>query len=142
MLVAGRVDGLIVASAQPADAAGVYRKLQKRGFLAVLIDRYFTGMNLPLVRVDDRAVGRMAAEHLIGLGHVKIGFIQGGHVSTAVERFQGFRECLQERRSARLTIRPQWGRPRPASRQICLCRKTFPSSAQAPSKAIIIRFHS
>jgi DNA-binding LacI/PurR family transcriptional regulator len=105
MLVSGRVDGLIVASAQPADAAGVYRKLQKRGFPVVLIDRYFTGMNLPLVRVDDRAVGRMAAEHLIGLGHLKIGFIQGGHVSTAVERFQGFRECLQENG---VDLNPAW----------------------------------
>jgi len=105
MLVSGRVDGLIVASAQPADAPGVYRKLQRRGFPVVLIDRYFTGMSLPVVRVDDRAVGRLAAEHLVELGHRRIGYIQGGSVSTAAERFAGFQESLQEKT---VVLNPAW----------------------------------
>jgi DNA-binding LacI/PurR family transcriptional regulator len=39
---------------------------------------------------DDLAGGRMAAEHLIGLGHVRLGFV-GGHSAASDARLEGWR---------------------------------------------------
>jgi LacI family transcriptional regulator len=51
---------------------------------------------LPTVDVDHRAGARQMTEHLLGLGHRRIGFIAGPvAVSTARQRLDGFRDAMQ-----------------------------------------------
>lgn len=91
MLLESRVDGLIVASEQGPE---MFRILRQRGVPFVLIDRSFPHKRLPSAGVDNLAVGRMAADHLVALGHRRIAHIRGPKVSTAELRFVGFRDAL------------------------------------------------
>jgi LacI family transcriptional regulator len=72
MLTRGdRVDGLIILSIMPRQAE--VERLERAGIPAVLVDAHHRGFSR--VVVDDIAGGRLAAEHLLALGHVKIGFL-------------------------------------------------------------------
>ena len=95
MLVGSRVDGLIVASEQPADSPQSFVTLKRRNIPFVLVDRFFPSLKCPWVRADDMKAGRIATEHLIGLGHSRIGHIRGPAVSAALLREQGYREALR-----------------------------------------------
>jgi len=48
----------------------------------------------PSIHVDEASAARSATEHLIGLGHRRIGFIGGSHFSFAAQRADGYREAL------------------------------------------------
>lgn len=102
MLLESRVDGLIVASEQDAT---MFRALREQRVPFVLIDRYFPRHRLPSVRVDDRAVGRLATEYLLRLGHERVAHIHGPKVSTARLRYEGYRDAL---RRHRLPGRREW----------------------------------
>jgi LacI family transcriptional regulator len=50
----------------------------------------------PTVRVDNVGAGRMATEHLLGLGHRRVAFVSALSESTTVnERQRGYREALE-----------------------------------------------
>jgi len=66
-----RVDGLIIVSLSPH--AAELDRIQRSGLPAVLVDAHHRSM--PRVVADDVLGGRLAAEHLIELGHRRIGFI-------------------------------------------------------------------
>jgi LacI family transcriptional regulator len=62
----------------------------------VLIDRSIAGFDCDLVQGDSVAGARRLVEHLIELGHRRIGFItETADVSTARDRLQGYREALE-----------------------------------------------
>jgi DNA-binding LacI/PurR family transcriptional regulator len=65
------LDGLIVISVPLRDDEG--KRLASARFPTVLIDTKHD--LLPSVVIDDRAGGRTATEHLISLGHRRIGFV-------------------------------------------------------------------
>jgi DNA-binding LacI/PurR family transcriptional regulator len=46
------------------------------------------------VLTDDRQVGRLATEHLIALGHTRIGHIAGPAIIHARRRYEGYRDAL------------------------------------------------
>lgn len=96
MLLESRVDGLIVASEQ--EKPEHFRQLLRQKTPFVLIDRIFTGLRAPSVRVDDALAGRMATEYLIRLGHRRIAYLRGPRVSTSELRFEGYRQALRQRR--------------------------------------------
>jgi LacI family transcriptional regulator, galactose operon repressor len=89
-----RTDGLIVASALSATEAKFYRRLLSEGANIVLIDRLLEGLRCSAVTTDDVEVGRLATEHLVRLGHRKIGHLRGPNVSTALKRLEGYREAM------------------------------------------------
>jgi LacI family transcriptional regulator len=91
-----RTDGLIVASALSTTEAKFYRRLLSEGANIVLIDRLLDGLKCSAVTTDDIEVGRLATEHLIKLGHRRIGHLRGTNVSTSVRRFQGYQEALSK----------------------------------------------
>lgn len=93
-----RTDGLIVASALPASEVKFYRRLLSEGANIVLIDRVLDGLRCSTVTTDDVEVGRLATEHLIKLGHKKIGHLRGPNVSTSLKRLQGYREAVVKAR--------------------------------------------
>ncbi len=89
-----RTDGLIVASALSKSESKFYRKLLSEGANVVLIDRLLDGLSCSAVTTDDVEVGRLATEHLIKLGHRKIGHLRGPNVSTSLRRLQGYQHAI------------------------------------------------
>jgi LacI family transcriptional regulator len=93
MLLARRVDGLILGDCtlDPTFADS----LQQRGVPFVLVSR--RSGNHPAVVGDDHAGGRIAAEHLLSLGHTDVGIIAGEpYASTGVDRTSGFLAAYAE----------------------------------------------
>lgn len=93
-----RTDGLIVASAMAAGEAKFYRQLLGDGAKIVLIDRVLDGVRCSAVTTDDLQVGVLATEHLIGLGHRRIGHLRGTSASTSLQRLEGYRRALAKAR--------------------------------------------
>ena len=89
-----RTDGLIVASTLSISETKFYRRLLSEGANIVLIDRVLDGLRCSAVTTDDVEVGRLATEHLIELGHRKIGHLRGPEVSTSLKRLQGYRGAM------------------------------------------------
>jgi LacI family transcriptional regulator len=95
MLVAKRVDGLIVApTGQHQDE---FESLGHLGIPMVFIDRVPPRRVGPLVAIDNFAAGRAATQHLLDLGHRRIGIVaRPPTVSTVTERVRGYRHCLDD----------------------------------------------
>jgi DNA-binding LacI/PurR family transcriptional regulator len=74
LAVGGRLDGLLCVSVHPT--AAELRRFEAAGVPVTLVDTEQPGV--PGVFIDDVEGGRMAAEHLLELGHRRIGFI-GDH---------------------------------------------------------------
>jgi DNA-binding LacI/PurR family transcriptional regulator len=91
-----RVDGIISISLRiPKERLTRIRNL---AIPLVLIDNSLP--NLPCVSIDDVAGGRMATEHLLSLGHRRIGFIgDNAHtdlgMSASEDRYAGYLMALQ-----------------------------------------------
>ncbi len=112
--VRGRIDGLLSISLAPTDRE--LRRLQQTGVPIVLIDRAHD--SLPSITIDDVEGGRMAAEHLLDLGHRRIAFLgdeeenRFGFDSSAHRR-EGFVAALD---AAGVPALPEWILRRPHGR--------------------------
>jgi LacI family transcriptional regulator len=95
VLRAKHVDGLILA---PAGAP--YPELEQlvdTGFPLVLLDRDLARLGVPAVMLDNEAAARAAVDHLIRLGHRRVGMIAGRPpISSTVDRRRGYRRALDE----------------------------------------------
>jgi DNA-binding LacI/PurR family transcriptional regulator len=93
-LVSRWVDGIIVMGSS-MDIADIDRQFQ-RGLPMVLCDwqENESSLTIPQVRVDFHHAGKLAAQHLLSLGHRKIGIIVDEPQQTL--RLEGFRAALQE----------------------------------------------
>ncbi len=88
MLVARRVDGVIVGDARRQDDE-LLQSLVARGIPFVLTNR--RSDDHPAVTCDDHAGGVLAARHLLELGHTKVAVIAGqSYASTSHDRTGGF----------------------------------------------------
>jgi DNA-binding LacI/PurR family transcriptional regulator len=93
----GHVDGLIVTGARPANTE--LRVLHADGIPIVLWGQ-LPGSDLPYVDIDNVAAARTAVEHLLDLGHTRIGCITNAPPLTdtaAADRLEGFRSALRSR---------------------------------------------
>jgi len=95
VLIARKVDGLILASAQHRRQTAIFRTLDKSGIPYVLIDRVIPGVECDYVGVQDDELGALATEHLIAQRCRRIAHIRGPAVSTARGRLQGYRRALE-----------------------------------------------
>src|SRR5678816_2903196 len=91
-----RTDGLIIAPSTPQAKAGSYKRMIDEGANIVLIDRTLDGLDCPMVSTDDVEVGMLATEHLIGLGHKRIGHLRGTTTSTSKRRLEGYKRALAD----------------------------------------------
>ena len=91
-----RTDGLIVASAFESTEVDFYQGLIADGARIVFIDRLLPELQCSMITTNDVLVGELATEHLINLGHRRIGHLSGTHVSTAVQRMEGYKKALQK----------------------------------------------
>lgn len=101
-----RLDGLILAElvVTPEESRG----WQERGAQVVSVGPEITGF--PSVGIDDYAGGRLAMEHLIGLGHRDIALIGGVaeppfHFAVPTDRRRAYRDALL---AAGLPARPEY----------------------------------
>jgi LacI family transcriptional regulator len=95
-LLARRVDGLIIASSQPPQRLGLFRRIQEQQVPYVLIDRPIAGLRAPYIGVDNTAIGSLATDHLIACGCRRIAHLRGPEVRIAAERLAGYRRALSE----------------------------------------------
>ncbi len=94
LLVERRVDGLIIA----ASSLGVRHRewLTSPPLPVVLINTTAVDVDLPSIHSDNRAGGRLAAEHLLGLGHRRFGYLMPPPRNVdAPERLAGVRDALE-----------------------------------------------
>lgn len=75
LLLKRQVDGIVLVSA--GESIEVSRTLLERALPIVMVDRELPGVALDCVFTDQIAGGRMATDHLLGLGHTRIGCITG-----------------------------------------------------------------
>jgi LacI family repressor for deo operon, udp, cdd, tsx, nupC, and nupG len=84
------VDGLVL----PPDRIA---RFVQDGFPIVCLDRDIDSTSIPLVQVDNRLGGRLATEHLIGLGHARIAHVTGAQpLGISDERLAGYRDALAD----------------------------------------------
>lgn len=87
------VDGIILPPINEQDAAVL--KLVQSGLPIVTVDRSLAYSAMDKVEVDNRRGAYEAVEHLIKLGHKRIGLIAGlPKVSTSRERRQGYEDAM------------------------------------------------
>ena len=93
LLAQRRVDGLLVASGGLSERHG--RWLRNAPIPVVLVNCELADGSRPAVLTDNRAAARLAAEHVLGLGHHRIGHITGRPTNAATsERIAGIRDAL------------------------------------------------
>jgi DNA-binding LacI/PurR family transcriptional regulator len=90
------VDGVLFVSAE--DQMTSLHTLHAAGIPAVAIDRIPENYTGASVTLDNDKAGRMAAEHLLQLGHQRIAHISGPlKLALVRERLRGFREAIARR---------------------------------------------
>src|SRR5580765_5655625 len=93
-MIAHRVEGIVIAPVSDRSKSTL-RRLAKFGVPFVLIDRTVAGIESDVVLGDSFGGARQLVEHLISLGHRRIGFIvESDEVSTARDRRRGYESAL------------------------------------------------
>jgi DNA-binding LacI/PurR family transcriptional regulator len=115
LAVRGRIDGVLSVSLSPSDREA--RQLEAGGVPIVLLDRPHP--TLPAITIDDVEGGRIAAEHLLALGHRRIAFLGDQEENlfgfdSSAHRRQGFEAALA---AAGAPIAPEWVLRRPHGRE-------------------------
>jgi DNA-binding LacI/PurR family transcriptional regulator len=80
MLLEHRVEGMIFISSEAADLRADhthYARLLNQGARLVFVNGVASALEVPHVGVDERVAGQIATQHLLDLGHRRIGFVAG-----------------------------------------------------------------
>jgi len=93
-LIERRVDGLILTGADRSEE--IYQKIAHNGVPFVVTWQLTRSQEQPTISFDNYRAARTATEHLISLGHEKIGLICGRTEvnDRAFERRRAYEECL------------------------------------------------
>ncbi|TMD57138.1 MAG: LacI family transcriptional regulator [Chloroflexi bacterium] len=95
LLESKQADGLIIAVT--ARSHEYLQALPIQHLALVSIDRSLFDLGIDTVMVDNRAGARKAIEHLIALGHRRIGLVTGIRgIAPTEERILGYREALEK----------------------------------------------
>jgi len=99
MLLERRVEGMIFISSEVTDLRSDhahYRRLLREGARLVFVNGGSAQLDVTSVGVDERAAGRLATEHLLALGHTRIGFAAGDALSSPTrEKAEGRESALR-----------------------------------------------
>ncbi len=92
-----RTDGLLVVSLPPPDED--VPRLQRSDVPVVFVDAHENTTGLPRVVGDDIAGGELATQHLLDLGHHRIGYVGDAFVNpfgftSSRDRFEGYKRAL------------------------------------------------
>ena len=98
MLLERRVEGMVFICAEITDVRGGhehYTQLLEQGARLVFVNGGSESLPVTSVGVDERASGRIATEHLLDLGHRRIGFVAGDEFALATrEKARGREDAL------------------------------------------------
>ncbi len=98
MLLERRVEGMVFICSEITDVRGEhlhYVKLLEQGARLVFVNGASESLPVTSVGVDERASGRIATEHLLELGHRRVGFVAGDAVARATrEKARGREDAL------------------------------------------------
>lgn len=110
-LVRAGAEGVIVISGMHADAAqghDHYRDLATRGIRLALINGEMERVDAAFITTDDGFAVRLAVEHLVDLGHERIGLAVGDeHTWPVRQKVAGFDELAAELRAERGSSAPE-----------------------------------
>lgn len=93
ILKSKRADGMLFIGSSLYDQ--YLRAFEKEPYAFMLINTYFPGSAINYVAADQVDSARQAAEHLLGLGHRKIGLISGTNIQTAEDFLNAFIDCCR-----------------------------------------------
>lgn len=97
MMRVQRVAGLIVIPTR-SDAAHGAALVNQIHVPTVLLDMYVEGLPYDVIKTDNIEAGRLATEHLLGLGHRRIGIIVGiPGLATSDDRHGGYLKAYSDR---------------------------------------------
>ena len=103
-LAAGGAQGLIVPPPL-GESAATLETIAKAGLRAVVLAAPSETDDVVSLRVDDRAAAREMVEHLLQLGHRRIGFIEGrSDQSASAERRRGAEDAVAVTQGASLAV--------------------------------------
>ncbi len=98
MLLERGVSGIVFVSGLHADSGADhqrYRDLLDRGLPIVLVNGFADDVDAPYVSTDDHAATDLAVEHLVSLGHSRIGLAVGpDRFVPAIRKIAGFRQAM------------------------------------------------
>ena len=80
MLLDRGADGMIFISCEMTNMSGIhdhYGRLVDEGARLVFVNGALNTLNVPSVGVDEQTAGELATQHLIDLGHDRIGYVAG-----------------------------------------------------------------
>jgi LacI family transcriptional regulator len=93
LLIEKQVDGVIFGTLGTSTES--IRMLQKRNIPLIVVDREVSDVEVDMVLVDNAQGGWLATQHLIDLGHRRIGCITGDvAITTFAQRVEGYRQAL------------------------------------------------
>jgi LacI family transcriptional regulator len=94
-LLEKRVDGLVITTTNPKGA--ILKSLEREGVPFVLLYSTLRGGAISAVGIDNYRGGYLATEHLINLGHRRIGMVAGRFTMSdrSLHRWHGYRHCLK-----------------------------------------------
>ncbi len=93
-LLGKKVDGIIIIPV--SHSSRFLAPLKQRNIPVVLLDRAVQGAKYDCVRIDNRRAAKEATLEIIKNQHEKIAVIYSGKEYTGMERYQGFREVMEE----------------------------------------------
>jgi LacI family transcriptional regulator len=95
LMVDRRVDGMIVASSQISDSS--WQWLLASPVPVIVVNAEPPDLRVPAIASDNEGGSRLAVEHLVELGHRRIGYIRGPQSFTAAgPRLEGFRKACAD----------------------------------------------
>ena len=90
-----KVDGIVFAAA--GESSSYVQALIEQGMPVVVCDRELPGVEVDTVIADNVGSGYQATEHLIGLGHRRIGCIAGPQeLEISNKRVEGYKGALEQ----------------------------------------------
>ncbi|WP_285730878.1 LacI family DNA-binding transcriptional regulator [Nocardiopsis sp. ATB16-24] len=98
LLLERNVSGILFVSGRHADTTASherYHALVSRRLPIVLVNGYTDAIPAAFISCDDREAGRLAVNHLVALGHTRIGFTSGPDRYVPVRRkLEGYHQAL------------------------------------------------
>jgi len=95
-LLAAGIDGIVLPPPL-CDSKPIHATIREAGALAVAVASARPPTDVLAVRIDDQAAARAMTQHILSLGHRRIGFISGSRDQTAsAQRLAGYKAALVE----------------------------------------------
>ena len=91
-----RVEGIILRASSEKFQSSYFEEIWERDIPLILVDRDLPNVKADFVGTDDQLGGKLAAEHLLELGHKKLLFIGAGEsLSPSRYREEGFYKAIK-----------------------------------------------